>query len=288
MNQKNYNNLVTVIIVTYHSDEIVDKLLLSIEKNIKVLVIENSLNIQLKENLEKKFSNVQVIIPEKNLGNGGGINLGFKNVKTTYALYLDVDTMPSKNMIDILLKKTEELKNFSILAPKVKDYKYKNEDFLDLKTKKNFHKMKFITGCGLLFSMEAVNKIGNFDENIFLYFEEIDFYHRSLKLGMDIYMIDDAELIHYGSAAINKDFNQEILVNRSWHYCWSKFYYFKKNFGYFYGLKKTLPNFFKALTQYIFFKLKSNKTQSNLHAAEISGLLSSYILRKSYRRPKIK
>ena len=35
MNQKNYNNLVTVIIVTYHSDEIVDKLLLSIEKILK-------------------------------------------------------------------------------------------------------------------------------------------------------------------------------------------------------------------------------------------------------------
>ena len=61
---------------------------------------------------------------------------------------------------------------------------------------------------------------------------------------MDIYMIDDAELIHYGSAAINKDFNQEILVNKL-ALLLVKILLFQKNFGYFYGLKKTLPNFLK-------------------------------------------
>ena len=33
-----------------------------------------------------------MIIPEKNLGNGAGINEGLKNTKTKYAFYLDVDT----------------------------------------------------------------------------------------------------------------------------------------------------------------------------------------------------
>ena len=212
MNQKKYNNLLTVIIVTYHSNQIVEKLLSSIEENIKVLVIENSLNQKLKEDLEKKFQNVEVIIPKNNLGNGGGINLGFQNVKTSYALYLDVDTLPSKNMINILLEKAKELKNFSILAPKVKNYTYKDEDYIEKSKTGTFHKMKFITGCGLLFDMEVLKKVGKFDENIFLYYEEIDLYYRSLKLGFNIYMIDQAELVHHGSAAINKDYNHEILL----------------------------------------------------------------------------
>jgi hypothetical protein len=55
MNQKKYNNLLTVIIVTYHSNQIVEKLLSSIEENIKVLVIENSLNQKLKEEFRKKI-----------------------------------------------------------------------------------------------------------------------------------------------------------------------------------------------------------------------------------------
>ena len=77
-------------------------------------MIENSLNIEIKTYLEKKFKNVQVIIPKENLGNGGGINLGLSLVKTEFSLYLDPDIEPDKNMIDILLVNTEKIKNFSI------------------------------------------------------------------------------------------------------------------------------------------------------------------------------
>ena len=45
------------------------------------------------------FKNVRIIIPKKNLGNGGGINLGLSLVKTEYSLYLDADVLPKKGMI---------------------------------------------------------------------------------------------------------------------------------------------------------------------------------------------
>ena len=77
MNQNNYNNKITIIIVTFHSNEIVENLIQSIDSETKILVIENSLEYQLKSNLEKKYKNVEVVIPKTNLGIGGGINLGF-------------------------------------------------------------------------------------------------------------------------------------------------------------------------------------------------------------------
>ena len=49
--------------------------------------------------LEKKFPNVKVILSEKNLGNGGGINLGLSQVKTKYAFYIDIDTEIKKDTI---------------------------------------------------------------------------------------------------------------------------------------------------------------------------------------------
>ena len=55
MNQNNYNNKITIIIVTFHSNEIVENLIRSIDSEIKILVIENSLEYQLKSNLEKKY-----------------------------------------------------------------------------------------------------------------------------------------------------------------------------------------------------------------------------------------
>ena len=54
-----------------------------------------------------------------------------------------------------------------------------------------------------------------------------------------------------------------------------------------YGIKKTIPNFLRALRKYLFFKLSGNKKKSSLHMAEMKGLIASYLLKKSLRRPKI-
>ena len=287
MNSRIYNEKITVIIVSFHSSHIIENLINAFEKDIKIIIIENSLDNKLKSNLENKFENVEVVIPKKNLGNGGGINLALSLVKTEFSLYVDADTLPEKTMIDVLLKHTKKIKNFSILAPKEQDYSYKEDQYIDHDKSKNYHRMKFITGCALLFNMKSLNQIGYFDENIFLYYEEHDLYYRCIKSGFDIYLIDDAKFIHHGTSSTNENYNHEIYLNRNWHYCWSKFYYFKKNYGYFYGIRKTIPNFLRALRKYIYYKILGNKKNSSLHMAELQGLMSSYFLRKSTRRPKI-
>lgn len=287
MNFRTYNDKLTVIIVSFYSNQIIENLINGIEKNIKILVIENSLNNKLKLDLEKKFENVQVIIPKKNLGNGGGINLGLGLVQTEFSLYLDADTVLDKDMINILLENAERIKNFSILTPKERNYNYSEDQYIKHDKSKNYHRMKFITGCALFFNMKSLNKTGNFDEKIFLYYEEHDLYYRCLKLGLDIYLIDDAKIIHRGTSSTNNSYNHEIYLNRNWHYCWSKFYYFKKNYGYFYGIKKTIPNFLRALRKFLFYTLIRDKNNSSLHKAEIQGLIASYFLKKSSRRPKI-
>ena len=287
MNYGIYNEKLTIILVSFHSNHIIENLINTLEKNIRIIVVENSLNKEIKPYLEKKFKNVQVIIPKENLGQGGGINLGLSLVKTEFSLYLDIDTVPDQDMIEILLKNAEKIKNFSILAPKVKNFNYTDELYIEHNKDKNCHKMKFITGCALLFNMRILNKIGYFDENIFLYYEEHDLYYRCLKFGFAIYLIDDAKLIHQGSSSINKNYDYEINLTRNWHYCWSKFYYFKKNYGYFYGIKKTIPNFLRALRKYLFYKFVGDKKNSSLRMAEMQGLMASYFLRKSLRRPRI-
>ena len=71
-------NEITVLFVSYHSDDIIEKSIMTIDKNIKIIVVENSKNKILKNKLEEKYSNVKVIIPQENLGNGAGINYGIK------------------------------------------------------------------------------------------------------------------------------------------------------------------------------------------------------------------
>ena len=118
-------------------------------------------------------------------------------------------------MINILLENTKKIKNFSMLTPKVQNFNYGEDLYIEHNKNKKYHKMKFVTGCALLFNMESLNETGFFDENIFLYYEEHDLYHRCLKLGLDIYLVDDAKIIHHGSSAVNKKYNHEIHLNPS-------------------------------------------------------------------------
>ena len=94
MNYGIYNEKLTIILVSFHSNHIIENLINTLEKNIRIIVVENSLNKEIKPYLEKKFKNVKVIIPKENLGNGGGINLVLSLVKTKFSLYLDPDVEP--------------------------------------------------------------------------------------------------------------------------------------------------------------------------------------------------
>ena len=58
----NFKKNITFVIVSFKSSHIIEKCIKSIDSNIKIIVVENSDNIQIKKYLENKFSNVEVII----------------------------------------------------------------------------------------------------------------------------------------------------------------------------------------------------------------------------------
>ena len=72
---------------------------------------------------------------------------------------------------------------------------------------------------------------------------------------------------------------------RSWHYMWSMFYFYKKNFSYTYALKKTyillIKDFIILLSSMLTFDFKNIK----LRFYRLYGLVSSMICLKSFLRP---
>ena len=172
---------------------------------------------------------MKVIIPDKNLGNGAGINLGLKNIKTKYAFYLDVDTVLYPDTIKNLIVAASEIKKFSILAPKINNFEYKNDCYLENGNSKKYFNMRFVTGCALFFDIKLFNEIGFFDEKIFLYFEENDFYERCLKKGKSIFLVNNSKIDHKGNSSAKEIYKDEIEINRNWHLMWSTFYFYKKH-----------------------------------------------------------
>ena len=94
------SNELTVVIVTFRSELKIIDCLKSIPKNIKIIVVENSNNFTIKENIEKKFNFCEVLTNSRNLGYGAAANIGYKKINTDFALLINTDTLINESEIN--------------------------------------------------------------------------------------------------------------------------------------------------------------------------------------------
>ena len=281
------NNKLTIIMVSFFSTNQIEKILNKINSNNKIVIVENSLSKQFKQYVEGNYRNVKVLIPKKNLGNGGGINFAIKKIKTKFALYLDIDVTITQKIIKKLYQVAKQKKNWSIISPNLKGIKYKKEFFIKENSCPHTSEMSFVEGCSLLFNVPVIKKIGLFDEKIFLYYEENDLFLRCLKKKKKILMLNNVYVKHSNNNGSDKKYNEYIDDIRNWHLMWSKFYYYKKNFSFLRGILETYKSFISSLIKTIYFYL-INKKEFKKYYNRFSGLLNSYIGQQSWKRIKIK
>ena len=77
---------------------------------------------QLKEDLENQYNNLKCILAKSNLGMGSGNNIGIKAADTDYVLLLNPDVLLEDNTIEELFLASQNLNNFSMLAPLEKNF----------------------------------------------------------------------------------------------------------------------------------------------------------------------
>ena len=121
----------SVVIVTLKSEHVIHECINSINKDISIIVVENTDNLKFKEDLEKKYPNVNCLLASKNLGMGSGSNLGIENSKTDYVLVLNPDVTLESDTIDQLILASKTISDFIILAPISIDDIYPNYQFED-------------------------------------------------------------------------------------------------------------------------------------------------------------
>ena len=57
----------SVVIVTFKSEEVIHNCIQSITDQFKIIIVENSNDLKFKENIEKKYNNVECILSSQNL-----------------------------------------------------------------------------------------------------------------------------------------------------------------------------------------------------------------------------
>ena len=276
---------ITIVIVCFRSDHIIDQCLKSINPDIKVIIVENSNNSFIKDHLEKKFSNVRVLISGDNIGYGRGNNLGLSEVKTKYAFILNPDAYLEKYTLKELYEVKKFLNDdFSILSPKIFDNK-----ILDVteSKKKDFIKVNFVKGFAMLLNLEKINLKKIFDENFFLFLEEIDLCKRINDSGGKIYIVPKSIIYHNGNESSGNEFNIELC--RNWHWMWSLYYYNYKHFGLLSAYKITLYKFISSSIKMLLSIILIQKKKYLIHKYRLLGLINAYLGKSSWLRPdKIK
>ena len=290
---KSINDL-TIVIVTFQTpEEIILNCLRSINKDIKIIIVENSKNFLHQKLVNSEFSNVKIVCTGENLGYGKGNNFGLKLVQTDYALILNPDVICAKDLFDKIPVEVNKINNFAIIGFQYSfDRIFMPAGFFDEKKNSQFKEnfinnkiasianVEWVTGCSMLINLKEFEDREIFDKNFFLYFEEFDLCKSLINLGKNIFTAQELKIHHLGfKSSINKDEqnNSNMIKLKDWHYMWSSFYFYKKNYSYIYAFRKLFGKFISSLIKIIFYSIIFQRDDRDKYLYRFLGLLNSML-----------
>ena len=205
------NPLVSVVILTWNRKddllETITELKESTYAPIEIIVVDNGSNDGTQEEINEKFSEVNFIRLEKNVGIAG-YNIGMKKARGEYVVLLDSDSFPDRKAIERMVKIFESDSLIGAVAFDV----HRNQPLtLSLSPEGRGEKEGFdlskckdvygYNGAGVGIRRECLEKAGYLFEPYFLYFNEQDHAFRILQAGYKIKFHPDIIAYHKTSTA---------------------------------------------------------------------------------------
>ncbi len=294
---------ITVIIVTYLTQkQLLINCLKSIDNRVKIKIIENSHNFEYREEILSNFNNVEIYCTGENLGYGKGNNFGLKIAKTDYALILNPDLTCDVDFFSNITKVLDYAKDFTIIGCQYQKDKIflpagffdkkKNQEFIKIfkndKTGK-LEKVDWVVGCSMLINLKKFKNKEIFDKNFFLFFEEFDLCKTIINRGEHVYTSQDLKIDHLGfKSSLGKNLENKNSANRirEWHWMWSNFYFYKKNYSYLKAMTKMFGKFIKSFFKFNYYFLTLQKENKEKYLYRFLGILNGMLGRSSFFRDK--
>ena len=237
-----------ILIISYKSLSKLKNCLNNLGNERKILIVENSNNLKIKNAITKKYHNCKIIFNGSNLGFSKACNIGIKNIDNQYVLILNTDTNIKHHHIKKLEKEIAGLnKNFAVASPISDDMiNFMNNKFdpflknikLTKNSKQSYTEVEMVKAHSLIINLKQFKDKNIFDENFFFFFEEIDLCRRIKVQSKKIFVFNKIKIRHESAGSINSKYREQYSDFRNWNFYWSRFYYFKKHYGYFISLIK--------------------------------------------------
>lgn len=226
---------VSIIILNYNGAKFIKNCLSSLSKitypNYEIIFVDNcSVDDSLKlVTLEfKHILNLKIIKLNKNFGYAAGNNFGSKyiNKESKYLLFLNIDTEVTKDFLEPLVRSMEDNPLTGAVQPKlILMQKRTRIDSMgafidvigmvhnmggfdeDLGQYDTPIEIFYAKGAALLTRRELFEKTGKFDQDTFLFRDEVDLCWKIWLTGYRITNVPCSTVYHYGSAIIGKKFS---------------------------------------------------------------------------------
>jgi len=244
--------ILSIIIISYNTKEVTKNCLESIYKNktdrFEIIVVDNNSkegSAEMLREYEKTKNNFVLIKNDKNLGFAKANNLASKKALGQYFLFLNSDIVVLDDGINKLLDfyiKNQGKVNFIggklfnrdmtsqpscgpfYSLPVIVGALFFKGDYWGLTrySPNNLKKVAWVSGACILTSKQIFDEIKGFDENIFMYLDEVDMLFRANKKGYFTYFYPEAKFIHLGSASSQGKTYPILQVYRGFIYFYKK------------------------------------------------------------------
>jgi N-acetylglucosaminyl-diphospho-decaprenol L-rhamnosyltransferase len=194
---------VTVSIVTYNSAAVLGSCLAALPAEVPVWVVDNASTDNTVAQARKDFPKVNVLESQVNLGFGRAHNLALRQITTPYALVLNPDAVVAPGAIAALVAAAEAFVDAAIIGSSYGTDKTRCGTLFGVQRGGGAVAqvdgpacVGFLSGACLLLRMEVFKRIGFFDENLFLFFEDNELCDRARAAGHSLILAPDAGVMH--------------------------------------------------------------------------------------------
>ncbi|SFS71295.1 glycosyltransferase family 2 protein [Lutibacter maritimus] len=260
---------ISIVIVNYNVRYFLEQCILSIidaskKLAVEIIVVDNNSTDDSVPFLQSNYPSINLIANKENVGFSKANNQGVSIAKGEYVLILNPDTVIAEDTLDTIFNFAKTKQNLGILGVKLIDGsgKYLPESKRGIPTPSaSFNKLfgisssqkgkyyathigenesgvvAVLVGAFMFMQKSVYNEVKGFDEDYFMYGEDIDLCYKVLNKGYQNYYFSDTQVIHYKGESTKKDliylkyFHNAMKIFYKKHFKRNKIYDFLMSFG---------------------------------------------------------
>jgi len=232
----------SVIILNYNVRFFLEQCVASVQEALtnidsEIIVVDNNSSDDSCEMIKMRFPNVKLLVNNSNIGFSKGNNIGVAAANGDYICILNPDTVVASDTFEKILAFAEKQENLGIVGCKLIDgtgnflpeskrgvptpfvaltkifglyklfpnWRLFNRYYAQHLSENETGKVAILVGAFMIMKRDLYNEIGGFDENCFMYSDDIDLSYMALKSGKLNYYFHETSVIHYKGESTIKD-----------------------------------------------------------------------------------